>query len=485
MGRSIKQCLSFPTSQHAPSPTQAIATRSRVNSRNRVRQGILLVLSVVLISISVGHTTLLAATITAASCSRADVGTAVNAAANGDTVLIPAGTCTWTTNLTISNKYLTLQGAGISQTVIIDNVVKSGFPIVPQALVWSTIDGGLTRLTGITWQGGTTVDAGPNKGMVVFQGQSKQLRVDNCKFVPTRTTALFFYFGQMGVVDHNVFDLSANSGYGFYNMPFDWTVPGSNYGDYSWTNDDTLGTNQAMFFEDNLFTNDQSIGLLYFAIDGWGGSRIVLRHNTFQAATVGSHGTESPGRWRGQRQFEIYNNTLTWNMQGNYFESWFDTRSGVGVIFNNTATITNPTNGLSTVAVLKVFRTFGSYAPWGKCDGTSPWDGNTSPPGYPCLDQVGWASGDLVRQDPPINTVRGSASWPRQTLKPVYIWNNTINGVASNARSAQPTYITENREFYNGTPKPGYVPYTYPHPLVTTSGSTNPPPSPPQNLTVR
>ena len=67
----------------------------------------------------------LAATRTAASCSRADVATAVNSAGDGDTIVIPAGTCTWTTNLTISNKILTLQGAGMDQTVIVDGVSKA------------------------------------------------------------------------------------------------------------------------------------------------------------------------------------------------------------------------------------------------------------------------------------------------------------------------------------------------------------------------
>lgn len=437
-----------------------------------------------LLTLAIDISPIKAATISANSCSYADVRAAVDRAVNGDTVLIPAGTCSWTSNLTISNKYFTLQGAGIDKTVIIDNLVKGNYPIIPQPLVWNTINGGLTRMTGITWQGGTTVDPVPNKGTVVFQGQSQQLRIDHCKFVPTKTSAMFFYGGQFGVVDHNVFNLSNNAGYGFYNFHFDWTVPGSNYGDYSWAGADTLGTDKAMFFEDNVFTNDKTKWPFNFAFDGWGGGRIVIRRNSFSATTMGSHGTESGGRWRGLRQFEIYDNTMNWNMGGQGFESWFDIRSGIGVIFNNAATITNPSNGLGTVAYLKIFRTSAPYSPWGQCNGSSPWDGNTSPPGYPCLDQVGWAGGDLIRNDPPTNTVLGGAKWPRQVLKGVYIWNNTINGVISDALSQQPTYTKAGREYFNRTPKPGYVPFTYPHPLVTASGSTNAAPAAPKNLTV-
>src|SRR3990167_2350235 len=41
--------------------------------------------------------------INAASCSSADVQNAINAASNGDRVLVPAGTCTWTTAVSIPN----------------------------------------------------------------------------------------------------------------------------------------------------------------------------------------------------------------------------------------------------------------------------------------------------------------------------------------------------------------------------------------------
>jgi len=52
-----------------------------------------------------------AATVSAASCRTADVQNAVNGAVSGDTVLVPAGTCEWTTSVSIS-KYVILRGAG-------------------------------------------------------------------------------------------------------------------------------------------------------------------------------------------------------------------------------------------------------------------------------------------------------------------------------------------------------------------------------------
>ena len=53
-----------------------------------------------------------AATIPASSCSQAAVQTAVNAASDGDRVVVPAGTCTWTNAVSISNKTIILEGAG-------------------------------------------------------------------------------------------------------------------------------------------------------------------------------------------------------------------------------------------------------------------------------------------------------------------------------------------------------------------------------------
>ena len=58
-----------------------------------------------------------AATIYASSCSRSDVQAAMNSASTGDTVVVPAGQCTWNGSVTIPTGVI-LQGAGIGQTVI-------------------------------------------------------------------------------------------------------------------------------------------------------------------------------------------------------------------------------------------------------------------------------------------------------------------------------------------------------------------------------
>src|SRR5437867_2831879 len=47
-----------------------------------------------------------AATVTATSCSTAAVQAAINSAVNGDTVVIPNGSCTWTSGVTMTKQII-------------------------------------------------------------------------------------------------------------------------------------------------------------------------------------------------------------------------------------------------------------------------------------------------------------------------------------------------------------------------------------------
>jgi len=202
---------------------------------------------------------------------------------------------------------------------------------------------------------------------------------------------------------------------------------------------------------------------------------VVYRYNTYVNTVYSNHGTESGGRWRGQRQYEVYNNKFLLS-NGAGVSSLAGSRGGTGVTFNNTATLTTGAF-VNQFADLSDYRSTSSYAPWGQCNGSSVWDGNVTG-GYPCLDAPGQGQSDLIS-----GTTPTPATWPHQALAPVYAWNNTVNGSVSNLVS-NTSVVVENRDFYN-TPKPGYTPYTYPHPL-TTSPTTSPSPlSAPTNLIVR
>jgi hypothetical protein len=105
------------------------------------------------------------------------------------------------------------------------------------------------------------------------------------------------------------------------------------------------------------------------------------------------------------------------------------------------------------------------------------------------IDFTGRGQGDLLPTYSPI------AMWLHDTIEPLYFWNNSvsknINGtptpIAWVFGSEYPGLILEGRDFFN-TPKPGYTPLVYPHPLATIGAppSTNPPTitSPPQSQIV-
>ncbi|MBN1421991.1 MAG: hypothetical protein JXP34_24675 [Planctomycetes bacterium] len=77
-----------------------------------------------------------------------------------------------------------------------------------------------------------------------------------------------------------------------------------------------------------------------------------------------------------------------------------------------------------------------------------------------CLDGVGRGTGILLSGD----AEPDPRTWPEQPLEPLYAWKNTLNGEDAKLTSRS-ILIEEGLEFFNGTPRPGYEPYPYPHPL--------------------
>ena len=101
------------------------------------------------------------------------------------------------------------------------------------------------------------------------------------------------------------------------------------------------------------------------------------------------------------------------------------------------------------------------------------------------LDQPGTGQGDLIAGDTPLNTVTGTAVWPHEAFDPIYIWGNTLDyqypdsayGPPVNGGASQSTSVVQGRDWIDGTPKPGYTPLVYPHPLVGTNEVVVTPPS--------
>jgi hypothetical protein len=267
-----------------------------------------------------------------------------------------------------------------------------------------------------------------------------------------------------GVIDHCVFD---GKGYGVIESASyteaEYPTPAKGIGAYSWDWPLNLGTDEAVYAEDNVwnFTSDT----ISAVNDQVYGARQVFRHNTINHAFIQTHSTRANDR--GGLKYEIYDNIF--NGTGFIWPMFF--RSGTGVIFNNTIT------GYSTNNII-VDNQRSCIAYTGKfprCDGNSSVDGNVpGESGWPCLDQIG----------------RGPGTFGNQPSVPLYAWNNgsakiKVNGnfdLCLNTGTTQTlaTHIKSTPhsngevDFVNNgtTPKPGYIPYTYPHPL-TISGFTS------------
>ena len=391
--------------------------------------------------------------IQAASCFQNDVQTAINAANEGDFVLIPEGSCAWTTlaaqtpSVIMDEKSITLQGAGIGKTIITDG---TGLNWNEVPLRIDGVEGKSFRVTGfsIIGQGSGHYDS---FAAITIGGTSKNLRVDHIRFDNIAGRSISVSGHTYGVIDHCEF-IQPN-GQGVIVLDDRGTPPGS----IAWDEPMSFGTADAVFIEDSTFQWGSGAD---GAIDCGNGGRFVFRHNTIAGIMVGNHGMDS--KPRSCMQMEIYDNTFTPSAHSVWLA--IQSRGGAALVFNNTINgsygagmgVTNYRSCCYAGAAC----TPSPDPPFGTCDGTSPLDGNTPPTttykGWPCKDQIG----------------RGS----RQSSEPLYEWNNTLNGsdvdvtVYNNwagCVNPQPSdHIKEKRDYYNDTPKPGYTPYIYPHPLT-------------------
>jgi hypothetical protein len=363
-----------------------------------------------------------AKTITAKTSSHSDVQGAIHSAQNGDTIIVPAGSATWSSTL-VTNKAVTLRGAGIDRTII---TRSSG-----NTIKMTGGHGNKVRVSGFTFKGGG----------VYLEGEIHGFRIDNNKFL--ESTGHFSDAGAIeisgyidGVVDHNVF-LNHRSIYGI-------VVYGDN--DKAWSRPQELGKSDGVVFvEDNVFTYNKCGSsdppLPRHSIASNRGARYVFRYNKIDTCSSANHLLDAPidvhGNCffgRGGVSFEIYGNTV------HSTRSWacMQLRGGTGVVFNNRLT------GTFTHQIL-----LNNYRSFSDSCGTGPRCTR-----YPCPDQI----------------------------NELYIWNNTYNGGAAgitiNSAGSVRDHIREGRDFFL-LKKAGYTPYAYPHPLT---GEVPAVPSRPSNL---
>ena len=269
-------------------------------------------------------------------------------------------------------------------------------------------------------------------------------RIDHCKF--------YHLNGNVGtetaigsVFDHCEFYFKGNT----YLFAYASNYDGGTWGDKSWAAPSGFGGPNFLFVEDCFIRNDDQF---YVAMDAFAGARYVIRHCRLVNTHPGGHGTEGQ-RGRGVRAVEVYNNVMTHTLGGVVG----NVRGGVQIYHDNTAT------GPSTVGIrLQCQRAFNNFNIWGRADGTSIYDVNQNGVIVHGIDQPGRAEGGLISGgDPPVLP----PGWNDQVTDPCYAWNNTYDGQPTRMYGEQAN-IREGEHYFN-SPKPGYAPYTYPHPLVS------------------
>lgn len=372
-------------------------------------------------------------TIQAANCSRSAVGTAVASALEGDVVLLPAGDCDWSANLTIT-KGITLRGQGAGATIIRDSVPAGSNPMA--VLTLAPPANQILRVTGIEFRAGsrmTTSGVGV-LNLVGVNTDRRRVRVDNCRFDTLRAYAIRVD-GALGVFDHNVvlFNISAGAAYILHT---NWD--GASLGDGAAVAANQFGTDQFFFFEDNVITYTGTAHAT--GIEAEGGSRYVVRYNTITKANLGGHGTESGGRYRSTRAVEIYNNVWIGSDGGGAI-TYF--RGGVGLVHDNAI---YGFQGAKTPMLLLNNRNTGSFTVWGGADGTNPWDVNV--PGGP------FARGTVVSASPLTVTVAGTPwsanQWSGYSIKRTTNVGNLVGNNFSEIASNSSNKITFAAASQNG-----------------------------------
>lgn len=388
------------------------------------------------------------------------------------------------------------------------------------------------RMSNITLLGGGNWDDTSHGTQIMIKGSSRVtsgggFRFDHITNGSTEKPCInrFFYISgrTYGVFDHNI-SISQYNNLVRENQ--------SDGGNSSWNTNISVGTADAVYLEDNTFTNT-STGKNWFLMDGDCGSRHVVRYNTITNHHIGWHDSCSD-HMRSGFQYEAYNNTISNSFSNTPFV-W--ARGGTYIVYNNTLTRT----GYESWAGDIFFDNYRSrsnaaaYEPWsvyssgafGACDYESVPAANCSTAGtcaclsgtvsprwctsdadcggtagscqridditsingtnrrYPCRDQIGMS----------YTTVGGYTHYPS------LFWNNTRTSgtlLVGNSGYDVTYHIVEGRDYclssntgtningVTGGYRPSdlascgghattYIPYIYPHPLVSGATDTSSP----------
>lgn len=379
----------------------------------------LFIISVAVLGLSVvnGH----AATIPLSNygdgtCSLANAQVAYNAASAGDIIVFPAGSCIWSSALTI-RKPLSIIGAGYGvggTKLIASGVMTNGFFNV----TGFTSTDKIVRISGFFFEMGNFTT---KYGIIINNVTLDKLRIDNNRF--NYGSYQIEVGGSKGVIDSNYF-YNGNKGVSY-------TAGSTDQANESW---EALvaGTSGALFIEDNHFIDDADFTATYSneRIGTYNGGKLVIRYNHFDSSNfplsstidpIMTHGSAAGGvangYWqigtgarRAQSVVEIYNNL----MEGKRIDFPVIARGASNLIYNNVI----KTTGGSTRRILLREEEYSESTNWEPL-------------------RVNWPAEDQVH-----NT---------------FIWNNTDNGVQMTSTNIitvpDETKIQLNRDYFLHEPQ--------------------------------
>ena len=458
--------------------------------------------------------------INAASTSYSDVSNAVASASPGDAVMIPAGTSTWTQQLVLKGG-VSLIGAGTNSTIIVDELSRTptGVPIISLAATNQ-----FTEISQLQIAGGVTNTQYNYNGEIIVTGDAPATwRIDNVIFNGVYGKNVVSFGNPYAVVDHCLFKIRAvaisvfGDGYGDTN----WATPPNYGGSNELYVENCVITNivgypagamdgyigSRVVFRDNVVLND------FWANHGTESGQRYRSMRSFEIYNNTLTDTNQNFTWAMQVRGGtgvVFSNTATgynnlcgmfYYRVGEAFVPWggmtgnnsWDTNDGTLYLTGTHSGATGPTltvsganwpanqwvgytvvdsnSGQFSIITANTANTI-SVMP-SKDFGPMTFTNGDNFAVYRCeagIDQPGRGSGDLLQGNGvPYGTMAnmaiGGTNWPRQVSEPIYFWGNTLKGVTTGGESDYPN-IQLGRDYINGSAKPGYTPYTYPHPLT-------------------
>jgi hypothetical protein len=334
-------------------------------------------------------TTAAAGTVNAASCSQTDIQAAVNAAQEGYTVAIPAcippeeggsdSSGDWSAGQTVnvSDKALTIVGAGIGQTII--SPVAAGFSFTGS-------NDKSFDISNMTIKGNNQIDYVAK--IFISRAPLSYFRVHDIHFKNSNPTGdsyevLTAYPSnnniEYGLIDHC---LVTESGANMHES-FVFRGPTTSFINPYWssTTPENWGSNQAFYVENNTIDfsgKSGGIGGGRPVVDMYQGVRVVFRYNSVIDNYIGGHGagySVGNGWERGQSKIEAYGNSFHYTKTTGNINYALYNRSGAGLWFNNNITVDTGVYIDAPMAVAS-YESIDNSGIGLLCNGSQSWDGN-------------------------------------------------------------------------------------------------------------